>query len=72
VGEVGDVGLEVMSWLPSVKVERRGCSWDSNSASEVTTGSDSGGVLDLLSGSGEEAESQSFGSRARDGEGGGG
>lgn len=59
-------------WLPSVKVERRGGSSDSNLASETTIGTDGGGVLDLLSGSGEEVESQSLASRARDGEGGGG
>jgi hypothetical protein len=71
VGEVGDVGLDVAYWLPWVKVDRRGGSSGSNSASKTTFGTE-GGELALLSSSGEEAESQSLGSRAKEGEGGGG
>jgi len=71
LGDTGDVALGVAYWLPWVKVERRGWPSGSNLTSETTIGTD-GSVLVSLSGSGEEAESNSLGSKARDGEGGGG
>lgn len=54
-----------------MKVETRGQSSGSNSVLEMTVGTD-GAELESLPCSGEEADSQSLGARAREGEGGGG